>query len=290
MSDQRQPDSQPLDPNSNANSDAGLEQVLQQWNESKQADEEHLNRLSDHLVASIPEWTTEAEEQQGMAAPPVVSSTTPEERARWRWWLASAALILIVASGLWLLYWEGNRSDTDSKEMALARNARRFAQADLEHQQRLLQEMQEVYGGRMAWVADVDGKLDVNLASNREVMPINQSFLSFRLVLLERQGEDDWKLLNEIDLLANQHEVVKVEPDDQSPFQLSVWSHQVDDDFISVDLEVRIEEPVEIQFNTTKLVRMGEPQSVLSFLHDGKQYRLFQTAAELKLRDAGGNL
>lgn len=203
------------------------------------------------------------------------------------------AAMLLIAVGLWRLGRDFNVAG-DTKDVANANQ--HFPQpllaVSLEHQFRLLKEYRAVFGSDLVWVVEEGGKVDVGLhVPDSAVSPPAAEYVAVQLTLLSRpvrqdDDEHDWTPVETFNVLAQREQLVEV-TQDGGP--LMVWAYPLDQEMVSIDLKYHPGSLADVSIDSSNLQPLGQGHStnIHSFVKDGIEYRLYQTAELLQESDLG---
>lgn len=154
----------------------------------------------------------------------------------------------------------------------------------LQNKAALLAEMESLFDGQLAWVAENGEHVELGL-SDSPGTPSSESAkdrVAIRLVVIRRENSAaDWQVAWAMDVSSRQEELVRVASKGKSNDALQLWSYELPDGLIAVDCNLQLAGDVELDARTSTLCRDGQPQQILETRHAGTEYRVFQTVALL---------
>lgn len=260
--------------------DDHLDHALKSWAQRKTADAEHLAGLNSQIQARLADHSGIVTSTLDMAENQ--SSASALRQGKWLTRIAiSTAAMLFVGIGLYGFI--VNKTDTPLVGQPGDPSVFDLVQSNPERQQQLLERFQEFYGDQLSWVADNNGDLKVELSE--QDADDRLGFVAIRLSLISRpvnsKQDQSWTLLHTYNLLASQELLIEVPGRESDPVEFSLWAFPVDQNLINVDLRYRMNAPVQIEFETSNLIRFGKTDQLYSVVKNDIEYRLYQTASHL---------
>lgn len=154
----------------------------------------------------------------------------------------------------------------------------------LQNKAALLAEMESMFDGQLAWVAEDGERVELGL-DNSPLFSSSESAkdrVAIRLVVVRRDNSAaGWQVAWAMDVSSRQEEMVRVASTEQSDNALQLWSYKLPDGLIAVDCNLQLAGDVELDAKTSTLCRDGQPQQILETRRAGTEYRVFQTVALL---------
>ena len=154
----------------------------------------------------------------------------------------------------------------------------------LQNKAALLAEMETLFDGQLAWVAENGERVELGLGDPSRTLSKESAKdrVAIRLVVVRRDSSAaNWQVAWAMDVSARQEEMVLVASEEQTGDTLQLWSYELPDGLIAVDCHLRLAGDVEFDAKTSTLCRNGQPQQILETQNAGTEYRMFQTVALL---------
>ena len=139
--------------------------------------------------------------------------------------------------------------------------------------------MEETFNGRLAWLAEHGGRVELGLVPETERSTSDAKSLAVRVVVLARQnGKSAWEPVWQADAIARDDAIVDLPADSGRDGSLRLWMHALPDG----DLAVSGARPVRSKFSSVQ--QGGVPQKVYSVKNADREYQVYQTVALLAAR------
>jgi hypothetical protein len=256
-----------------------IDRILRTWNRRRQA----AKNFDDLNRRVLTEWTKVKD-----AAEIGDISPRPEDGARRksiRWpgiFCVAASLAAIVTSG-WFVF---NFKNTGPKDSFDPPAVAWFQEDQLQKQAVLLREMETIFENRLAWLAESNGHISIEMLQNQQAGGgANPSAeVAVRIVVLKRDADQaQWTPVWSADVLAHQEEVIRLTPELPnlpSGSRLSLWTYVLDNGLIAVDSAFSLQELVK-QSTFNGLQHSGVPTAAHTLERHGEEYRIYQTVAKL---------
>lgn len=270
-----------------------LNRILEEWADENVASASALDALKrkvdDRLAAYVP----------------ALVDVKPLQRPPSRRWLVASILataaVLLVAVGLWRRGGgdgtEGNGLKPLSSAIAQDPHPLPDDAVSINHEERLLEEYQAVFGRDLTWVVERGGRADVGLIRSTDTADAAhaEQFVAIRLVLWSRStGGGSWKQLQDFNVLAGREELVQIPSPADGIASLTLWAYPLDEKMISIDLRYEPSEfasqanvPRDVVIESSSVQRFGESAPVVTFEREGVEYRLHQSAVLLTENGVG---
>jgi len=256
----------------NGPSNDPIDLVLKRWLADEQPDQESLEALRTRILtaaerdrsAGSPAAGTALRRSRGKRLPLVVAGA------------AAAAACLAIA--LWAL---GPRTTApeESAEAIVLREAGPDEE-QIVSQARLFARLNEVFTGRLAWVAETDGRVELGVEDQQ---PPSQDArpIAVRLVVLDRAaGQSAWQRAWTADLVLDCEERVEIRPQDDAGRGLAVWAHVLPDGMIAVDASLELS-PSCPEVSYSGVERPGATQRIFQGSAAGREFEVYQTVVLL---------
>jgi hypothetical protein len=202
--------------------------------------------------------------------------------SRLRWFAAGAAAAMLLA---WLLSFAHRtpaplvaREETGE----LLPPVVGLPKAQLIAKARLLAAAEELFNGRLAWMAE-EGR-DVQLGLT-DAATLSQAAppIVFRLVILARKSDTkNWRPIWQADLVTRDEQLVELTPGKSDKSQLRLWAYALPDGQIAVDSDLLFTGAIPIHSASSGVQQGGVPRQVFSLQNDDGEYRVFQTVDFLR--------
>ena len=289
--------SQPLDP------------LLRQWAARHKPDQAAAERLHGRIM--------NAARGAAFLDLPLIS---PARRAAALWngalWFVLGAAAAVFA--VWIFPPCGQnaqpvamRQDTMPQEQSPAlshwSHGAEFQPSQLADKARLLAGVEELFGGRLAWVAEEGGQVQLGLldaardgqpespGSNSEAAAHrvvdrtgdnhagdNVKPMAVRVVVLTRKaGSSDWKPLWAADVVTHDEQLVELPPAKTGGPTLRMWTQRLPDGLFAVDCELALSDRLPLHSSFSGVQRGAVPQRIFLLQGDDAEYQVYQTVAPL---------
>jgi hypothetical protein len=267
-----------------------LDQLLQQWANERSLSRDDLSALQRAIKQRVADGQQPAAEQLSLAS-------LPKRRSRPFVALTlSVAAVLLIAFGISSYrHHQEELARLANVDGAIDPNGHTnrlplevvFQYGDLQRHRRLLAEFQHVFGQRITWISNVNGRVDVGLASDASRKhAASDRYVAIRLTLVSGSAKENrWELVRSFDVLANEQEYVEVPSELSEESPLVLWAYPVDEGVISIDLRCRLLAPNGEPVSTSEIRHAGDRSPIHVFQRDGVEYRLYQTAVLLENDD-----
>ncbi len=258
--------------------DNQLDHLLQDWARSRAASTGDLISLQRRIKERI------LTENTLSGGPPLQTVVTSREGGRFfSIFVGIAAACLIAFFGWWYLRPSGQ--DDFAKNVPASTD-----------RARVLTEYQEVFGPELSWFVEQPSRSEIGLrlpGSQPAATP--NDFVAVRLLLFARQaGDQEWKEIQALDVVARREEVVEVVAESDRRATLTLWAYPLDEKMISIDLRYepsrfagQVDVPADMAIESSSLQSLGELAPVSSFEREGVEYRLYQSAILLPEKGVG---
>jgi hypothetical protein len=240
-----------------------LDGLLQRWASQHEPSAERLLQLRQHII------------ERSQAPADVASpSVCPAERkwspaARLALAVALSGVVLVVASILW----------PESQQRPLAtRPPAAVQQIPRRHLHGLLAEMQQLFGHRLAWVAETDRDFSLGIDEG-DSQELDAAHVAVHVVVFQRSaGQDKWRPIWQGDVLTRAEELIHVTSSNDSS-QWSLWTHVLPDGAVSIDTELAVAKGNLAAWKSTSVQQPEVPCQVAASEQGGDEFQVWQTAA-----------
>ena len=251
-----------------------LDDLLRRWAASRDPDAQRLDALRERAakLVSAPDCGVCQRQPLGllrMAA----------------WGLAAAAVALLAVGLVWLV--RGQAAQMAGRPAPSAGQVRSdgpapapawLAPPPVDAKRELLVELQRVFEGRVAWVAETASQIRLGLNGDDAGGPA----LAIRLVLVQRLGDAAPRPVWTVDLISDEERLVILPADAADGAQVAVWTYALPDGLLAVDGDIRWPQRSELpRAAYTGLVRPDVPQVVFQWQGDGVEYEVYQSVSVL---------
>jgi hypothetical protein len=256
-----------------------LSRLLRRWADRRAPDEAEAERLRARVTAAL-------RDAAFLDLPPV-SPMRPRSsaRARLAWFALGAAAAGLIA---WLL----PHAAVDRPTIAVREDApeplptlARFQQSQLTEKARLLAGLEELFNGRLAWMAEDGRQVHLGLLADAVGAPRNAKPLAVRVVVLERRaGDEQWKRVWGADLVTHNEQLVELTSKGADGAVLRMWTQCLPDGMIAVDADLALDGDLPVRSSSSGIQQGGVPQRVFSLQSGDLEYQVYQTIATLPVR------
>jgi hypothetical protein len=248
-----------------------LTRLLRRWAKRHAPDEAEQDLLRARLRTTVQETPFLDPESD----PSALHSRHPWRPVAWASVGAAAALVAMLA--FWPAQPPGRQDSPSSSDRAAALAA--FPDRQLAEKTAVLTEMERLFGGRLAWFAEVDHEIRLGVtpeASRGAAMVV-------RVVVVARRGrEDSWKPVWAADVVTHGEEVVELAPVQGRGGKLQLWTCPLPDGTVAVDAELALNQGLALRSSSTGVQQDGTPCRTFSLRTDGVEYQVYQTITMLK--------
>ncbi len=251
-----------------------LDDLLRRWADSRVPDAQHLDALRQKAakLASAPDCGVCQRQPLG-----------PLRMAAWGF--VTAAVALLAVGFAWLVGRDGTQlaelpapSAGDVRPDGPAPAPAWLAPPRVDAQRELLAELQRVFEGRIAWVAETASQIRLGLNGN----DAGGAALAIRLVLVQRLGDAAPRPVWAVDLISGEERLVDLPADVAEGAEVAVWTYALPDGLLAVDGDIRWPQRPELpRARYTDLLRPGVPQVVFQWRSDGVEYEVYQSVSVL---------
>ena len=251
-----------------------LDDLLRRWAASREPDAQRLDALRERAAKLV-------------SAPDCgVCRRRPLRLLRMAAWGFAAAAVALLAVGLaWLVGGQGTQM---AERPALPAGHVRpdgpapasawLAPPPVDAKRELLVELQRVFEGRVAWVAETASRIRLGLNGD----DAGGAALAIRLVLVQRLDDAAPRPVWAIDLISGEERLVNLPADAAEGAEVAVWTYALPDGLLAVDGDIRWPQRSELpRAAYTGLLRPGVPQVVFQWQSDGVEYEVYQSVSVL---------
>lgn len=273
----------------NANhDDERLDELLGQWAEQSAAPD-RLDELHDSIVTAAVEAPTGLN-GHGIESSSKFEMDYPDHRTRRpsRWaagFAVGSALMLLVSVTVFWFALQDRRSGASNDDLPPEFAWLRADQ--IQNKQVLLNEMDEMFGNQLAWLAETGDRVEFGLSqshdeSDEATTADEASRLAVRVVVERRNAaNDDWQVAWAMDVVSRSEEFVEVVPQQADGNELRLWTYRLPSGLIAVDSELQLVGRNRLHATTSGLQKDGQPVRVFTSSDNGTEYRVYQTVAVL---------
>jgi hypothetical protein len=263
-----------------------LDDLLQRWAASRKPDAQRLDALrqSAAKLASAPDC--------GVPLPPwergqrtVISLPILSPLRMAAWGFATATVALLAVGLAWLV--RGHGTQMGEGPAPSAEHVRPdgpapappwLAPPRVDGKRELLVELQRVFEGRVAWVAETASQIRLGLNGD----DAGGAALAIRLVLVQRLGDAAPRPVWAVDLISGEERLVNLPADAAEGAEVAVWTYALPDGLLAVDGDIRWPQQSELpRAQYTGLLRPDVPQVVFQWRSDGVEYEVYQSVSVL---------
>lgn len=251
-----------------------LDDLLRRWAASRDPDAQRLDALREQAATLV------------SARDCRICGRRPLGLLRMAAWGFAAAAVALFAVGLvWLVGGPGTQmaerraAPTEHVRPDIPAPAPAWlAPPRVDGKRELLAELQRVFAGRVAWVAETASQIRLGLNGDDAVGPA----LAIRLVLVERLSDAAPRPVWVVDLISDEQRLVTLPADAADGAQVAVWTYALPDGLLAVDGDIRWPQRSELpRAAYTDLVRPDVPQVVFQWQSDGVEYEVYQSVSVL---------
>ena len=262
--------------------DKQLDRLLGDWSNSRAdslASGDNMasgDELRERIVSQLADGSPVAE--------PAITSSADYEMPRSSTWLFAgmAAVVLLVA--MLALREPADEppvahSDTPSDSLA----AFVPAAANAAEKALLLDELEQLFGGEVCWVAETGGDVDLGMCSGSTAIETEHAPVSVRWTVVRRSaGEQQWSQVWSMDVTTRSQHVVRTGPSDTN---VAMWVYHMPDGMLAVDSDLTFDGPFQLQSSYSGVQQSGVPSEIHTATIDGSDYAVFQTVVSLNQQD-----
>jgi hypothetical protein len=251
-----------------------LDDLLRHWAEQPSRDGSQTAALQDRVTAALRDAT--------FLDLPAVPASSGKAGARSRlWWFAAGAAAAMLLA--WGLPWTHRTPATTvaREERAETPPLVRLPSSQLIAKARLLAAAEELFDGRLAWMAEDGRDVQLGLTDAATSSPSADPILVRMVVLVRKSGGKDWKPVWEADLVTRDEQLVELVPRESQRSRLRLWTYTLPDGQIAVDSDLALAGALPIHSASSGVQQGGVPREVFSLRNDDAEYRVYQTVAVL---------
>jgi len=256
-----------------------LDRVLRDWADRQSRDDCNLRGLEERIATSLKQEKF-LDLDVTWADPHCRSSSRPAE-----WFsFVSAAIVLFMIGTLWIL----TSRDDRPKEAHIVEPLPTFAlleKPQLQAKALLLAEMERLFEGRLTWLAELNGLVQVGLEQDGEPVAATSRPVAMRLVVARRKPtEKDWTAIWSIDVVSRSEQLVRLASESGHDDQVLIWTYVLPDGMIAIDTSLALQLPSPIPSTYSGLQQAGVPTTLCSLRIDDVEFQVVQTVALLDER------
>ena len=235
-----------------------LDELLASWSQSNEPSSAHLANLQAKIFI-------EAAPRSGAVARPAPAWQRPP------WIIPFAAALACCALAVTLALRFGGIGPVTSAAPPAA------SQLPTDHLQTLLSEMDRLFQGRLAWVAETNQDVSLGLDESSSA---GGPHVAVRVVVLKCAADGkSWQPIWTGDVVSRPEELVQLSFTTDAS-RLSLWTHVLPDGAVAVETELGIEGN-ETEWTSTSVQQSQVPQQVLFTRAQRGEFQVWQTAALL---------
>jgi len=260
-----------------------LNELLRQWADSHDRSEIELRDLSRRIATAARIQVSPRAPQK----PRRLSSMSRRPKAAWI--ALGVAVVLLVMVAIW---W-GSPGDRDvarptrSPEPQPQRPANEpppefawLAQPQLKDKQVLLEEMERLFEGRVAWIAETHDQVRIGLAPDDGATTPNARRLAVRLVVTRRTADSVRQPVWTVDVISHHEQLVHLSGPAGAGAELTLWTYSLPDGMIAIDSRLDLDgETVRLDKGYCGLQQAGIPKTIDTWNAQGTEYEVYQTVA-----------
>jgi hypothetical protein len=150
---------------------------------------------------------------------------------------------------------------------------------ELRSRGRLFREFDDLYDGRVLWMAEVNDRIEVGLDREAPSVSAGQPVV-VRLVLMTRPRDDrDWIPQEQVDVMARTAQVVDVALPQNPVDRLTLWIHRLPDGRLMVDTNLDGPALGRSDRRTSHIFGANVGKIIEHGVADGQQWRVSQAVA-----------
>lgn len=258
--------SQPPDP---------LSELLRRWAERRAPDDAQAAGLRARVAAAIRETA--------LLDLPAASPTRPVARLWGRvfWFALGAAAAIMVVCVFPPCNQQGEPAAVHREQSEGIPPFVQIQQSQLAEKSGLLAGMEELFGGRLAWLAEDGGQVQLGLLPDAALPPGAKPLVVRVVVVARKAGNADWKPVWRTDLVTHDEQLIELAQEQAEGASLRMWTQRLADGMIAVDFELALGGRLPVRCCFSGIQRAGVPQRVFLLQTDDAEYQVYQTVAPL---------
>jgi hypothetical protein len=267
--------------------DDHLDRLLRDWTAAEQPDEAHLealregiSRAADRLEARVAEAIAVGDDDltAGDGRKTISPATWP---SRLGWFALGAAAAILAAVFVLSRLGPDQGRDGEVQQSADLPPEVRLDRHQLAAEAKLFAAMEEVFAGRLTWMAEADGKVVLGVEPENPAWPAGSQPVTIRLVVMAR-GPDEtaWHRRFSVDCIALNEQLVELVPRDGAEARVALWAHVLPDGMIAVDTSLHVAGAYG-EASSSAVQQPQVPMRILDLRTNENEYRVFQTVAAL---------
>ncbi|MEZ6122486.1 MAG: hypothetical protein R3C49_04835 [Planctomycetaceae bacterium] len=268
------------------NADKQLDQLLSQWADECDSAERLAglhNRIVQSLTEPAPKESTALVDSAG-PVPTIVS----QQRRPWASHVAVAVAVVALLS-VSLKMWNSDSVNPISPGRDVPPEYAWLRGEQIQRQSVLFQELDQMFGREIAWVAETGEQLKLGMdeslsdvAESLRSEPVRDR-VAVRIVVEQKpSGTRDWRTAWVVDVAARSEELVQFDDPQADHSTLQLWVYRLPDGAIVVDTDLQLRGLTSLSARTSEMHRSAKPVSIRTGTHDNTEFRIFQSATNLK--------
>ena len=240
-----------------------IDETLRRWAEAHKMDEAKVAALRETVGRRL------ADERFLHVPPPVAAQ---------RWTIAAVAATAAAALVVFTLMNRRTPENAGAAQPVFAD----FSAKDVKARTDLFQAVGELFGTRLAWLDLSPRGLHIALAENGE--STGRPMLVRVWVVRRDAGARNWQTVWHREVIARDQEMVDIRGDNGDVKELQWWAIETDDKSVVVETQMVLAGSG-AHGNNTVVLRAGRTSEILSFRHEGTEYRVYQAVRRLASED-----
>jgi hypothetical protein len=249
-----------------------LNDTLRAWSKQNAASSDHLEQLSQRIHADAVRQRADHRFEEAH------TSVTVGFWSRLGYAASGAAVALLTAFLYLRASTPAHIQDGSDRQVAIAA----IPAAQIEKSTRLLQNMNELFGDGLRWVAESDGEVGLGVDRLPGGVTEDMKPMLVRLVVVSRTSEESgWAPIWNADIIMKGEDLIQVAPNKNADNRIALWVYPLSDGKISIDTDLELDVPLRLSSSRSMVVKQGEAREIMSITENGTEYKVFQSVSML---------
>ena len=248
-----------------------LDELLRHWARHEAAEADALRPLKERVLSDLP--------QAEFLTPVAHGQRRVTAWKRIAWFACGAA-----AAALLFLVWP-RALDRPLPPAAVATAAMvppevLFQASELRAKGKLLAALEELFNGRLGWVAEDGRQVRLGLVVEPGAAEQLAQPLAVRIVVLRRNlTSTQWTTVWATDLVTHDEQLIELTPEKSDRASLQMWAQRLPDGMIAIDSDLTVNGTTRLRWSFDGIQKAGVPERVFYQRTAGEELQVLQTVA-----------
>ncbi len=256
-----------------------LDALVRGWSQRQAAPADRVAALEARIAAAVAAERTAAPGLASSEKSPSPDHTGRSTRLRRPIVWGAAATVAVAVAVCWILFLRESRDVAEKPVPDDGLPGIEHSAEELAAKRRLLAETDRLFEGRLTWLAEEGGRVQLGLAEESPDERDRSPAVAVRLVVARSEGpETDWVPIRSIEVIARSEEAVHMPEEGDALF---LWAYVLPDGTVALDTDFLITERADLRATSSGLFAPGVPAVVASRRVNGEEYRVYQVVSLL---------